>query len=64
MKLVAGRTQDLADIEAIVASGADREFLMSAVQRMARPITPPRWSGCCATSTASDERLRMLAESI
>jgi len=34
MKLLAGRTQDLADIEAIVASGVDRAFLMAAVQRM------------------------------
>src|SRR5262245_60051318 len=33
MKLLAGRTQDLADIEAIVASGADREVLRAAVQR-------------------------------
>jgi hypothetical protein len=31
MKLVAGRTQDLADIEAIVDSGADRELLRAAV---------------------------------
>jgi hypothetical protein len=31
MKLTAGRTQDLADVEAIVESGADREFLRSAV---------------------------------
>lgn len=31
MKLLAGRTQDLADIEAIVASGADREMLKRAV---------------------------------
>ena len=35
MKLLAGRTQDLADIEAIVSSGADREFLRAAVRRMA-----------------------------
>jgi hypothetical protein len=33
MKLLAGRTQDLADIEAIVASGADRELLSGAVER-------------------------------
>ena len=33
MKLLAGRTQDLADIEAIVASGADRELLRAAAQR-------------------------------
>jgi len=32
MKLVAGRTQDLADVEAIVESGADRDLLRSAVQ--------------------------------
>jgi len=32
MKLLAGRTQDLADIEAIVASGADRHLLKAAVQ--------------------------------
>jgi hypothetical protein len=33
MKLVAGRTQDLADVEAIVGSGADREHLRAAVQK-------------------------------
>ena len=33
MKLIAGRTQDLADIEAIVESGADRELLKAAVQK-------------------------------
>jgi hypothetical protein len=33
MKLLAGRTQDLADIEAIVDSGADRELLRSAVRK-------------------------------
>jgi len=32
MKLLAGRTQDLADIEAIIASGADREVLRAAVR--------------------------------
>ena len=32
MKLLAGRTQDLADVEAIIASGADREFLTTTVQ--------------------------------
>jgi hypothetical protein len=32
MKLVAGRTQDLADVEAIIASGADRDALTAAVQ--------------------------------
>jgi len=33
MKLLAGRTQDLADVEAIVASGADRGLLKSAVEK-------------------------------
>jgi hypothetical protein len=32
MKLLAGRTQDLADVEAIVASGADRELLRTAME--------------------------------
>jgi hypothetical protein len=32
MKLIAGRTQDLADIEAIIDSGADRTLLRAAVQ--------------------------------
>jgi hypothetical protein len=31
MKVLAGRTQDLADVEAIVASGTDRDFLRAAV---------------------------------
>jgi hypothetical protein len=35
MKLLAGRTQDLADIEAIVSSGADRDRLRAAVQQAA-----------------------------
>ena len=35
MKLIAGRTQELADVEAIVSSGADRELLRAAVQRAA-----------------------------
>jgi hypothetical protein len=35
MKLLAGRTQDLADVEAIVASGADRDHLRAAVQQAA-----------------------------
>jgi hypothetical protein len=35
MKLIAGRTQDLADVEAIVGSGADREFLRAAVRKSA-----------------------------
>lgn len=34
MKLLAGRTQDLADIEAIVASGADRDRLRARVTRL------------------------------
>ena len=34
MKLLAGRTQDLADVEAIVGSGVDRELLKGAVQRL------------------------------
>lgn len=33
MKLLAGRTQDLADIEAILGSGTDRELLRAAVQK-------------------------------
>jgi len=35
MKLLAGRTQDLADIEAILDSGADAELLRAAVQKAA-----------------------------
>ena len=35
MKLQAGRTQDLAHVEAIVASGGDREMLRAAVRRAA-----------------------------
>lgn len=35
MKLLAGRTQDLADVEAIVASGADLEMLRVAVRSAA-----------------------------
>lgn len=35
MKLLAGRTQDLADVEAIVSSGADRDLLTAAVDRAA-----------------------------
>lgn len=35
MKLLAGRTQDLADIEAIVDSGADREWLRAEVRKAA-----------------------------
>jgi hypothetical protein len=33
MKLLAGRTQDHADVEAMVASGTDRDRLRAAVQR-------------------------------
>ena len=33
MKLLAGRTQDLADIEAIAGSGVDRELLRAAVRQ-------------------------------
>jgi hypothetical protein len=33
MKLLAGRTQDLADVEAIIDSGADRELLKTAVHK-------------------------------
>jgi hypothetical protein len=32
MKLLTGRTQDLADIEAIIGSGADRELLRATVR--------------------------------
>jgi hypothetical protein len=35
MKLLAGRTQDLADVEAIIDSGADRELLKAAVHKAA-----------------------------
>jgi hypothetical protein len=35
MKLLAGRTQDLADIEAMIESGADREALKAAVRASA-----------------------------
>jgi hypothetical protein len=35
MKLLAGRTQGLADVEAIIASGADRDLLIAAVQQAA-----------------------------
>ena len=33
MKLIAGHTQDLADIEAIIDSGADREVLRAEVRK-------------------------------
>jgi hypothetical protein len=35
MKLLAGHTQDLADVEAMIASGADREMLRAAVVKAA-----------------------------
>jgi hypothetical protein len=35
MKLLSGRTQDLADVEAIVASGIERESLTDAVRKVA-----------------------------
>ena len=35
LKCFAGRTQDLADVEAIVSSGADRDLLKTAVQKAA-----------------------------
>ena len=35
MKLLAGRTQDLADVEAIIESGADRDLLRAAVTKAA-----------------------------
>ena len=38
MKLLAGRTQDLADVEAMVASGVDREVLTAQV----RSVVPDR----------------------
>jgi hypothetical protein len=40
MKLLAGRTQDLADVEAVIDSGADRELLRAAVHKAA-----PRCAG-------------------
>lgn len=40
MKLLAGRTQDLADIEAIASSGVDRDLLRAAVQRLAADRAP------------------------
>jgi len=43
MKLLAGRIQDLADVEAMVESGADRVFLRAAVQKAAPgPVAHPR----------------------
>jgi hypothetical protein len=40
MKLLAGRTQDLADIEAIAGSGVDRDSLRAAVQRLVPDRAP------------------------
>ncbi len=40
MKLLAGRSQDMADVEAIVESGADREFLRDAVRKAAPELEP------------------------
>jgi len=53
MKLLAGRTQDLADVEAIIDSGADRELLRAAVQRAA-----PRCADALERSFANVDRLR------
>ena len=41
MKLLAGRSQDLADVEAIIESGVDRDLLRDAV-RKAAPDREPR----------------------
>jgi hypothetical protein len=40
MKLLAGRSQDVADVEAIVESGADREALRAAVRKAAPELEP------------------------
>jgi len=40
MKLIANRTQDLADIEAIIESGADRELLRKALRKAAPDREP------------------------
>jgi len=50
-KLIAGRTQDLADIEAIIALGADREFLRATVQK-AVPHGADTLGACSAMSIA------------
>lgn len=50
MKLVAGRTQDLADIEAIIESGVDREFLKAAVSA----AVPDRLDGLARLFTNVD----------
>jgi hypothetical protein len=49
MKLIAGRTQDLADVEAIVQSGADRELLTEAI-RKAAPARLESWQRLCANA--------------
>ena len=57
MKLLAGRTQDLADVEAIIDSGADREHLKAAVGKAA-PGSTETLEACSPTSTArGEERL-------
>jgi Tol biopolymer transport system component len=55
MKLLAGRTQDLADVEAILGSGADREALRSAVERP-RQAASRRWRDSATTPTGLAER--------
>jgi hypothetical protein len=40
MKLLASRSQDLADVEAIIESGADREPLRDAVRKAAPDLVP------------------------
>ena len=40
MKLLAGRSQDLADVAAIVESGVDREGLRDAVRKAAPDLEP------------------------
>jgi hypothetical protein len=40
MKLLAGRSQDLADVEAIIESGVDREVLRDAVVNVAPELSP------------------------
>jgi hypothetical protein len=53
MKLLAGRTQDLADIEAIASSGADRDLLRSAVEELA-----PHRAGTLETLFGNADRAR------
>jgi hypothetical protein len=52
MKLLAGRSQDLADIEAIVESGADRHELRASVER----ATPDRVATLDRLFTNVDQR--------